>query len=214
MTHQLRKRKRMSKRNFIIGALVMCVLAAGYGAPARAGLLDDILLSPKTLIDRAIEARSASDIATDNRIVIDVNTIMAEFTTINASTEIYEQRLLITGMFDDKETYQAFRDGVEAVEGVKALYWHATYMSEAEQERRDEELLDWADAMILDSETGLNLIGTAGIADVNFRVAADAFSTIYLIGRARSEEEHDKALRVARETDGVKRVVDYVEVRP
>ncbi len=51
-------------------------------------------------------------------------------------------------------------------------------------------------------------------ADVNFRVAADASSTVYLLGRARSREERDKALKLARATEGAKKVVDFVDVRP
>jgi osmotically-inducible protein OsmY len=35
-----------------------------------------------------------------------------------------------------------------------------------------------------------------------------------LIGRARSGEEKSKALEVTRNVSGVKRLVDYVEVRP
>lgn len=58
------------------------------------------------------------------------------------------------------------------------------------------------------------LIGTAGVADVNFRTAADIFGTVYLLGRARSHEERSKALSRVRDGDGVRRVVDYVEVRP
>ena len=34
---------------------------------------------------------------------MDINAIMAKLGTIKASTEIYEQRLLITGLFDDKK---------------------------------------------------------------------------------------------------------------
>jgi hypothetical protein len=83
-----------------------------------------LLTAMKTLIDRAIEARSTSDIAEDNAIVVKVNAIMAEVVSIKASTEIYEQRLLITGLFDDKAIYDDFEKKVRAVSGVKKLYWH------------------------------------------------------------------------------------------
>ncbi len=56
----------------------------------------------QTAIAYAIEARSAEDIAKDTEIVVDVNKIMVDLGTIKASTEIYEQRLLVTGLFDDK----------------------------------------------------------------------------------------------------------------
>ncbi len=169
---------------------------------------------PITLIERIIEARGTGDIIEDNRIVIDVNGIMADLRSATASTEIYEQRLLITGLFDDKAIHDRFRKEVRAVEGVKKLYWHAAYMSEAEQERRKDRMLDWTDALALDAKVGAQLIATKGIASHNVRVAVDAFGTVYLIGRAKSRGELKKALAVARGTEGAKRVVNYVEVRP
>ena len=87
-------------------------------------------------------------------------------------------------------------------------------MSEKEQKVREEEILDWVDTMKLDVRVGISLIETAGIADVNLRVAVDAFSNVYLIGRARSEREFEKAVRVSAETEGVGVIVNYIEVRP
>lgn len=183
---------------------------------ALAGLTLAACLStpPFTLIERAIEARGASDIIEDNRIVIDVNRIMADMRSIKASTEIYEQRLLITGLFDDKPSYDRFRKRVGDVKGVKKLYWHAAYLSKADQERRKDRLLGWTDALALDIKVGAKLLVTRGVANVNFRSAVDAFGTVYLLGRARSGEELEKALAVTRGVKGAKRVVSYVEVRP
>lgn len=170
--------------------------------------------TPKTLVDRAIEARSSENLVTDNRIVLRVNRIMADLGTIKAATEIYEQRLLVTGLFDDRNLYDEFRARVREVAGVEELYWHVHYMSEAEQKRRKTELLDWSDALELDVKVSTNLIGTRGVADVNFRVAVDSFGTVYLLGRARSKPELEKAIEVARNTEGVKKVVNYAVVRP
>ena len=169
---------------------------------------------PITLIERAIEARGTADIIEDNRIVIDVNVIMADLRSAKASTEIYEQRLLITGLFDDKAIHDRFQTRVRAVKGVKKLYWHAAYMSKADQERRKDQLLGWTGAVVLDTKVETQLLATRGVASVNFRAAVDTFGTVYLLGRARSREELRKALAVARGTKGAKRVVNYVEVRP
>lgn len=195
---------------------VAAVIFAGVSiSPPPAGAqLSDILLAPKTLFDRVIEARSAKNIAIDNRIVVEVNAIMVKYSTIKASTEIYEQRLLITGIFDDKKLFDDFNAKVRKIEGVKELYWHVIYMSEEEQEKREEELLDWPDAVVLNSKVGINLISTRGIADVNFRTAVDSLSTIYLLGRARSQPELDKALATVKETEGVAKVINYAFVRP
>ena len=195
--------------------IVVAGLFASVSVPPPANAqLSDILLAPKTLFDRAIEARSASDIATDNRIVVDVNAIMVDFSTIKASTEIYEQRLLLTGIFDDKKLYDDFEAKVRKVGGVKELYWHVIYMSEEEQEKRKEELLDWPDAVVLNSKIGVELISTRGVADVNFRTAVDSHSTIYLLGRARSQPEMEKTVATIKETKGVAKVINYAIVRP
>ena len=194
----------------IAGAAVATVL---FVQPAAAQI-GDILLAPKTLIDRAIEARRAEDIATDNRIVVDVNAIMVEYTTLKASTEIYEQHLLMTGLFDDEKMYNDFEAKVRAVKGVKKLLWHVVYLSKKEQERRKADLLAWENVLVINTKIGANLIGTRGVADVNFRTAVDSFGTAYLLGRARSQEELDKALAAVRETEGVRKVVNYAVVRP
>ena len=107
-----------------------------------------------------------------------VNAVMADLGTIKASTEIYEQRLLITGLFNDSELYEEFLARVETVDGIKELYWHVQYMSEKEQKMREEEMLNWVDTMKLDVSVGISLIETAGIADVNLRVA-DTLSTSF-----------------------------------
>lgn len=186
-------------------APILCVIAAAL-------LLSGCMA--KTIADRVIEARSSADIVKDNEIVLKVNAIMADLGTIKASTEIYEQRLLVTGLFDDQKLYDEFRSRVQAVKDVKRLYWHVTYMSEADQEANASKLISWPAALKLDTEVGLNLVGTKGIADVNLRVAVDAFSTVYLLGRARSQDEMNKAVEVATQTEGVKKVVNYIEVRP
>lgn len=191
--------------------LLTAAILAFAATPASAQLLD-VLTAPKTLIDRAIEARSASDIAKDNEIVLKVNGIMADLGTIKASTEIYEQRLLITGIFDDKTLYDRFEQQVRAVKGVKKLYWHVSFV--AKDDARRKQMLDWADATAMAAKAQARLIGTGGVADVNFRTTADSFANVYLIGRARSGEEAKKAFARTRDGHGVKKVVSYVDVRP
>ncbi|HTI84975.1 MAG TPA: BON domain-containing protein [Alphaproteobacteria bacterium] len=197
----------------IAGAALVAALLAAM-VPARAQF--DILTAPKTLIDRAIEARSLADIKRDNEIVLAVNKVMADLGTIKASTAIYEQRLLVTGVFEDKATYDRFEQGVRAVKGVKRLYWHVAYVPKADLEARQKAgtMIDWPAALAMETKGTGRLIGTAGVADVNFRIVADAFSTIYVLGRARSADERDKALARAKDGDGVKKVVNYIDVRP
>jgi osmotically-inducible protein OsmY len=190
-------------------AFAIALLAAAV--PAQAQLMD-VLTAPKTLIDRAIEARSASDIAKDNVIVAKVNGYMGKHTTISASTEIYEQRLLITGLFDDKSTYDQFQKDVRSIEGIKKLYWHVTYL--AKDDSRRKALPSWADTVEMGVKAQGRLIGTKGVADVNFRTTVDSYGNLYVIGRARSQEEANKAIARLKEGEGIKKVVNYIDVRP
>ncbi len=105
-----------------------------------------------------------------------------------------------------------FERDVRAVNGIKQLYWHVKYMSDADQKKAH--LLDWPQVTIISTKAQARLVGTPGVADVNFRTAADSTGTVYLLGRARSQEEATKALVRVKDGDGVKKVVNYVEVRP
>lgn len=194
-------------RSMLTAGLLMLLAIA----PAQAQLMD-VLTAPKTLFDRAIEARSAGDIAKDNEIVVKVNGIMGKLGTIKASTEIYEQRLLITGIFDDKALYDRFEREVRQLQGIKKLYWHVSYLAKDDAKRKA--LLDWADVTVMATKAQGRLVGTAGVADVNFRTTADAYGAVYLLGRARSGEEAKKALARVRDGKGVKKVVNYSIVRP
>jgi len=203
---------------YLLASLFVAVFAAAsitVVGPASAQL-SDILLGPKTPFDRAIEARSSSNIAHDNAIVIDANKIMAELGTIKASTKIYEQRLLVTGLFAEARTYRKFETGVRNIEGVKNLYWHVTYMTDAAKGDaiKAGRMMDWKDVLAFETKAGARLVGTAGVADVNFRVTGDPFGNLYLLGRARSGEELKKAIAKLEEGDGVKKVYNYAIVRP
>jgi len=195
------KRRGFATRIAVLGvALMLPVMLAGCPA--------------KRVVDYAIEARSAKDIAKDNEIFVDVNEIMVDMGNLEASTEIYEQRLLITGLFDDSETYDEFRRRVQEVPGVKRLLWHAVYMSKSEQLAQDRPILGWTEITTLDTKSEFKLLETKGVADVNLRVGVDAFGTAYVLGRARSAGERDQALAAVREVEGIREVVDYIEVRP
>jgi hyperosmotically inducible protein len=193
---------------FVYSAIVAVLIGS---ASAQAQLLD-ALTAPVTLIERAVEARSTSDIVKDNEIVVKVNAIMGKVESIKASTEIYEQRLLITGLFDNKADYDSFDSQVRQVAGVKKLYWHVSYLAKDDPKRKS--LLGWDDVLEMTTKAKARLVGTKGVADVNFRITGDSTGTLYLLGRARSGEEKQKALARVKDGKGVTKVVDYVVVKP
>lgn len=180
------------------------------------GTVMTLAISPKTLLDHAIEARSAEDIIADTRIVLAVNAIMVQLGTIQASSEVYEQRLLLTGLFDDRELYEEFHFEVKKIITLKKLYWHIRYVGKAEQKRLEKtgRIIGWADSLLLDAKVGLALIAQGDVADVNYRVAADSFSHVYVLGRARSKQELQIAMAASHSIESARKIVNYVEVRP
>lgn len=170
--------------------------------------------APVTVVQRAMEERSAADITKDNEIVIDVNQLMAKYETISVSTEIYEQRLVVYGLLDDKATYDGFRKDTESVEGIKQLHWHVLFMTEEEQNAKEDEMLGFSGGLKVKAIIEKDWLDTEGINSLNYRVAVGALGEAYVLGRAFTAAERDKALAVVRNTSGVTNVVDYVEVRP
>jgi len=201
------------RQHFRIAVIAASILLPCVSVNAFGHL--DVITAPKTLFDRAIEARSTSDIVMDNKIVIAVNAIMAKFGTIKASTEFYGQRLLITGLFDDRKLYKNFLAEVNKVKYIKFLYSYIRYLSKPKQKKwkKAGKIIGWADALLLDTKVGLALVGEREVADVNFRVASDAFSHVYILGRARSKGELKTAMKAARGVESAKKIVNYVVVR-
>ncbi|CAA7613811.1 hypothetical protein [Magnetospirillum sp. SS-4] len=183
----------------------------GAAAPAAAQLMD-VLTAPKTLIERAAEARSASDIAKDNAIVVKVNAAMARAGTAKAATEIYEQRLLVTGLFSDKAALDSFHRDVKAIEGIRKLYWHVGWLAEDDAKRKG--LPSWSDTLAVTTKAQARLTKAAGGRYVNYRVAGDTHGTLYVIGRAYGKAEANAVVAALKEGNGVKAVVNYIDARP
>lgn len=194
----------MPLRHCLLGLLL---LAFGLGGCQYAGSL-------KTAAELTIEARSTVDMVQDNVLLVQVNAMMAGMGAMRASTEVYEQRVLVTGLFSNRDRYLSYWRRLQTLAGLERLHWHAVYLVPEEEKHLKTQLLSWPEAVLLDNTVGVNLIRTVGIADLNLRVATDAFGTVYLMGRVRSDAELNRALWVASHTGGVREVISYVDVRP
>lgn len=170
------------------------------------------LSTPKTILDRAVEARSAEDIASDTRIFFRANTLMLEAGIFSLATEVYERRLLVTGLTSETEKCASMRESLAAIEGLKDLYWHVLCVRREEQKSLGA-IGDFRRAL-LRMKANLRLFGSVEVADVNVRVAIDAQRNALLLGRARSEAEREAAVKAAAADDGIKDVIAYIDVRP
>ncbi|MEQ9487651.1 MAG: BON domain-containing protein [Alphaproteobacteria bacterium] len=185
----------------------------GALAAALTAVLFAAACSPVTLVQRAVEDRSMEDIADDNKIVVAVNKLMAKYETISVSTEVYEQHLLVYGIMDDKTMFDGFNAEVAKIAGVKKLYNRVIHMTEAEQEAQENNMLGFAEGLKVKAKIEIDWLDMPGLESLNFRIAVDPMGIAYVLGRAKSPAERDRALAVAGNAEGVKRVRDYTFIR-
>lgn len=169
--------------------------------------------SPVTLVQRAVEDRSLEDIAADNKIVIAVNKLMAKYKTVTVSTEIYEQHLLVYGLMENKARYDGFNTELAKIAGVKKLYNKVLHMTEAQQKAREDSMLGFAEGIQVKAKIEVAWLDEPGLESPNFRVAVDPMGVAYILGRAKTSAERDRAIAVVRNTERVKRVNNYTVVR-
>ena len=170
--------------------------------------------NPFAIAHRSLEDRTADAITADTEIFADANAAMALRGVTTVSTQVYEQRLLAYGTIESRAVRAGLLRDFQQIPGVKALYWHVAVMSEADWRARREERLGlaatveaegWIEALWLEDDE---------VTSLNLRIGVDEFGTAYLLGRAFDGAEHDKALALVRSSDRVRKVVDYIDIRP
>ncbi len=192
---------------------IPAVLAALLVAGCSGGVAQSVMGVPKFAVDWALEARSGEDIRKDSRIIASLGYTMTDLRIVSVSVEVYEQRVLVAGLLNDKAAHDKLREALRWIYGVKKVYWHVTVMSDDDRAATPE-IKSWVETVAVRTKALVRLTLAPSVADLNFRVAADPRGAVYLLGRARSVQERDDALATVREGDGITRVVDYVEVRP
>jgi osmotically-inducible protein OsmY len=124
----------------------------------------------------------------------------------DVSSDVYDGRMMLTGSVKT----QADREQVVAlarnVRGVKVVY-------------DDIQVTDAggfgssAEDALLEAKLKTRLVGAKGIKSINYRWQS-VNGMIYLIGMARSQAELDSVLAVIKDTEGVKGIVNHVQVAP
>ncbi len=123
----------------------------------------------------------------------------------NLDVTVYEGRALLTGTAPDPQIKAAAGDAARSIPGVRAVY------DEIEVAPGESAWNATKDAWIT-SRVRSSLV-FSDIRSVNYNVET-VDGSVYLIGSARSQAELNHATDLARNVQGVRRVVSYVEIRP
>lgn len=204
-------------RNFIIPMLPL-VLLIGLGGCAT--LVTEV-------VQKAWEDRTTEDQATDTKIAVGILKRLAgrdKGLVIDVSTDVWEQRVLLTGTLDNAKERAAVERLVRRDKRIKRLYRHIRIVSnKAKQARRKQ-----AESKDSENKSGFGqtvndfwietkikgqLVFAKNVTSVNYRWRS-VLNDIYVIGRADSAVERDKVLRIIRQTEGVKSVRHYIQIKP
>lgn len=183
-------------------ALAVALLAAGLAAcGAPPGI--------STAMRLATEARTSAQIAEDNRILVAFNRAVAGESGAlfrDVSTDVYVARVMLTGAVKEPRMKARAEEIARAVPGVAQVINELQVTDQGG-------IGTTANDLVIEQKLGVKYAADSAVDGANFRVRA-VNGAVYLFGRAYSQVELDKAIALARDTDGVRRVVNHVRVQP
>ncbi len=176
---------------------------------------------------KAWEDRTTEDQATDTKIAAGILKRLADRDKgliLDVSTDVWEQRVLLTGTLDNAKERAAVEGLVRKDKRIKRLYRHITIVSKkAKQARREQAENKHSEKkggfgqtvndFWIETKIKVQLVFAKKLTSVNYRWRS-VLNDIYVIGRAGSAAERDKVLRIIRQTEGVKSVRHYIRIKP
>jgi osmotically-inducible protein OsmY len=121
------------------------------------------------------------------------------------TTNVYQGRVLLTGQVPTPELKATAVRIAGRTHDVRAVYDEIELAP-------PEGVWDGAQDAWIGTRVRAEMVADPAIRSVNYTIDT-ANGSVFLIGSARSQDELDRATRIARYVPGVKRVVSYVELR-
>ncbi len=155
----------------------------------------------------ATEERTAGEVIDDSKIKLELNKLLADESAElwkDVSTVVYRGRVLLLGSVEAADAKTRAGEIGAMPEGVAEVI-------------NDIQVTDaggfgaFLNDIAIEKSIQLSYLFGEGIDSANFRVRS-VNGTVYLIGLAGTQAELDKALDIARETEDVVTVVNYVRV--
>lgn len=164
---------------------------------------------PVGAVTTVAEDRPLSEAGTDLRIKTNILKAFAEEAKgllVDVSTDVYEGQVLLTGSVKKPEDRVKAEAIAQKIDGVRQVFNDIQVTQEGG-------LRASAKDFAIETKLKANLLAARGVTSINYRWRA-VNGVVYFLGLARSQEELDKILALAREMDGVKDVVSHVIVKP
>jgi hyperosmotically inducible periplasmic protein len=194
--------------------LIAIVVMASPLLSAPANALDlNPLTAIKSVVEAAVEDRTAEDIASDlaikGKLTANVIDKMGS-DVISIGADVYEQVVMLTGTVETgKQKTQAGRLA-KNVEDVKKVFNEIVVIKAIDKEKGAVE--NYVDDSVIETKINAQLLDAGGVSVTNYRYRSVG-GRVFLFGRALSNAELKKALGIITDIDGVKSVKNRVFVR-
>ncbi|UCD11026.1 MAG: BON domain-containing protein [Nitrospinaceae bacterium] len=177
---------------------------------------------------RVLQDRSAEDQKVDAKIhggIVEGITGKDKKLLLDLSADVWEQRVMITGVLDDPEVRREVLQLARQDDRIREMYEHIQIVSTEEKEARrqqreaaesgeGEEKSGAGQAVNdfwIETKIKAQLLATKNVTSVNY-FSRSVRNQVYVIGKAASAEEKDRVLKIIRETKGVKGVTEHIQV--
>src|SRR5438132_10979505 len=166
------------------------------------------LAVPGDAVTTDAEDRPVSDAGTDLRIKAEILKAFAEEAKgllVDASVDVYQRQVLLTGSVKKAEDRTKAQGLARGVKGVQKVF---NEIQVTEEGGFSASAKDFA----IETKLKANLLTAKGVTSINYRWRS-VNGVVYFLGVARSHEELNKVLTLARQMDGVRKVVSHVFIK-
>lgn len=154
----------------------------------------------------AVEDRGLEGVASDQALRISVNSALFDnYDFIGLNLTVYKERILLTGFVPHEQAKIQAVQIVKNTSGVKDVI-------DAIKIQPDDEFLEIANDTWLTTKLKTNLYMNQDIYAPNYIVHTFA-SVVYIFGTASSPEELGKVMEEAHDVEGVRKVVNLIELK-
>jgi len=146
--------------------------------------------------------RSLLNVADDYSIKSEITSaLLDEAMSLSVSTDVYQGMVMLTGAVKEEKDKQKAEKLARQVKGVRELFNEIQVTTEVG-------ITDRLSDLLMENKLKAKLVFAAGLTSINFRWRA-VNSVIYFMGMAKSREELDRVITLAR-MSGVQRIVSHV----
>ncbi len=177
---------------------------------------------------RVIQDRSGADQKTDAEIhagILDRLTDKDKGLLLDISTDVWKQRVMITGTLDDAKVHQEVVQLAKQDKRIKEFIDHVQMVPKEVKEARREQKKDSESGkeeekggpgqavndFWIETKIKAKLVTTSGIASLNYFYRS-VMNNIYIIGEADSQREKDLVLKTIRQAKGVKTITEHIKL--